>query len=217
MEVGLGIKLKSFLYPVTIKTVSNDRHQRLSLQLYCNQFMLSTHDAVYSFGTFYTPFRKTFSYIKKEITQCKSFLLLGTGLGSALKILQEKYQLYPDAVLVDNDNDILDLSIKYMNLNNKNNVTWKYTDALNYLQTTTQTFDLIGVDVFRDTLIPKDFKQLYFFELCKKALNPGGYCIFNMILNSSNEKMIIIERLRLAFSNVKEISFKMNTFYVCRY
>lgn len=217
MEVSFSTKLKSFFYPVTLKIVSNDRHQRLSLQLYCNQFMLSTHDAVYSFGTFYTPFRKTFSLIKKEIAHCKSFLLLGTGLGSALKILQQKHHLYPDSVLVDNDNDILDLSINYMNLNSKNNVSWKYTDALNYLQTTTQTFDLIGVDVFRDTFIPKDYKQLYFFELCKKTLNTGGYCIFNMILNSSNEKLIIAERLRIVFSTVKEITFKMNTFYICSY
>lgn len=54
-----------------------------------------------------------------------------------------------------------------MNLNSKNNVSWKYTDALNYLQTTTQTFDLIGVDVFRDTFIPKDYKQLYFLSYAK--------------------------------------------------
>ncbi len=215
MHISLGKKILSYFYPVTIKSVSNTRHHKLTLQLFCNQYMLSTREAVYSFGTFYTPFRKSFAYLKKEIKHCDSFLLLGTGLGSALKILQTKYNVYPKAVLVDNDKDIIDMSMNYMNLNSKKNVSWKYTDALSYMQNTTENFDLIGIDVFKDTLMPKDFKQASFFELCQSRLNKDGYCIFNMILNSTNEKAIIRERLEKHFTHVREITFRMNTFFVC--
>lgn len=215
MTLPAAKKIFSFLYPVTIKVVSNPRHQELTLQLFCNQYLLSTSEAVYSFGTFYAPFRKSFASIKDVLPKCKSFLLLGTGLGSALKILQQKYHIFPRAVLVDNDKDILEMSMMYMDLNSKKNVTWQYSDANTYMQTTEDTFDLIGVDLFKDTLIPRDFKQSAFFEQCKKKLNPNGYCIFNMILNSTNEKNIILERLQQNFDEVKEIKFKVNTFFVC--
>jgi phosphoglucosamine mutase len=50
--------------------------------------MLSCADAIYSQGTSYEPFRLPLKKIKKEISLLNSFLLLGTGLGSALQILQ---------------------------------------------------------------------------------------------------------------------------------
>lgn len=215
MHISPGKKILSFFYPITIKSVSNTRHHKLTLQLFCNQYMLSTREAVYSFGTFYTPFRKSFSFLKKEIKSCDSFLLLGTGLGSALKILQTKHNVYPKSVLVDNDKDIIEMSMNYMNLNSRKNVSWKYADAYSYMQESPEKFDLIGVDVFRDTVMPKDFKQTAFFELCKNKLNDGGHCIFNMILNSTNEKTIICERLEQHFSHVKEITFRVNTFFIC--
>ncbi|MCC7028876.1 MAG: hypothetical protein IT257_01125 [Chitinophagaceae bacterium] len=215
MKVNSGKKILSYLYPQTLKEISNTRHPQLKLQLFCNQLMLSTHEAVYSFGTFYTPFRKSFKSIKKELIHCRRFLLLGTGLGSALQILQRKHHIFPESVLVDNDQDILNLSMEYMQLNSKKNVTWLLSDAGVYMQQNIGTFDLIGVDIFRDTMIPKDFKQASFFELCKNKLNPGGHCIFNMILNSRNEQMIIRERLQQHFTSIHEIQFKVNTFYVC--
>jgi predicted membrane-bound spermidine synthase len=205
----------SYLYPITLRVISNTRHPHLKLQLFCNQFMLSTQEAVYSFGTFYTPFRKSFKAIRRDIKQCRSFLLLGTGLGSALLILQKKHHVFPASVLVDNDQDILDLSMEYMQLNSQKNVVWVHSDAGTYMQNNSGTFDLIGVDIFRDTMIPRDFKQTPFFEQCKMKLNPGGHCIFNMILNSSNEHMIIRERLQQHFSSLKELRFKVNTFYIC--
>ncbi|MBK7689876.1 MAG: hypothetical protein IPK62_07325 [Bacteroidetes bacterium] len=215
--VSLKKKVLSYFYPITISEFSNEKHRKLVLQLFCNQFMLSTEDAVYSFGTFYTPFRKSFALIKDDLQQCERFLLLGTGLGSALKILQKKYQVYPDAVLVDNDKDILELSMKFMNLNEKKNVSWIYNDAITYLKSETPHFNLIGIDLFRGTLLSNDFKQASFFELCKSKLEPNGICIFNMILNSRNESIIINDRLAQHFSNIRKITFKLNTFFICRY
>lgn len=216
MEVSAGKKILSFFYPITIQKMAGTKHRKLILQLFCNQWLLSTDEAVYSYGSFYTPFRKSFRTIKNKLKNVKSFLLLGTGLGSALKILQSKYDVYPEAVLVDNDKTIIELSMRYMELNTKNNVRWEYDDAQHYIQTTTKTFDLIGVDVFKDMFIPTAFKQESFFALCRSRLNPGGYCIFNMIFPSTNEKEIVTERMRRHFSQVSEISFRINTLFVCR-
>jgi spermidine synthase len=216
-EVSLKKKVLSYFYPVTISEFSNEKHRKLVLQLFCNQFMLSTEDAVYSFGTFYTPFRKSFALIKDDIQNCNRFLLLGTGLGSALKILQKKYLIFPDAVLVDNDKDILELSMKFMDLNEKKNVEWIYNDAITYLKSNAPKFNLIGIDLFRGTLLSNDFKQASFFELCKLKLETSGICIFNMILNSTNEELIIKDRLSQHFSSIRKISFKQNTFFICRY
>ncbi len=216
MPVSITKKILSFLYPLTLKVVSNTRHQELKLQLYCNQLMLSTREAVYSFGTFYTPFRKSFAAIRTELPRCKNMLLLGTGLGSALKILQQKYHLYPDAILVDHDKEILDMSMNYMELNQKKNVRWHYGDAGIFLHNCTETFDLVCVDLFHDMSNPRDFKQAAFFGLCKDRLAPEGYCIYNMILNSRNEKAIVLERLQEHFRYVQVIEFKVNSFYICK-
>lgn len=217
MGIHFSKKILSFFYPITIKKVVNNKNQNIFLQLYRNQWMLSTNDAIYSFGTFYTPFRQSFKKIKKEIASIDSFLLLGTGLGSALKILQTKYHIFPKSTLVDNDKNIIDLSVDYMNLNSKKNVEWVCSDAISFLENNNKKFDLIGIDVFYGMLMPKDYKQEIFFKICSESLNKNGYCIFNMILNSSNEKMIIAQRLASVFSSVLEINFKQNTFFICKY
>ncbi len=188
----------------------------LLVQLYFNQFMLVTPRAIYSFGTRYAPFRKPFIRIKDELQRVNHFLLLGTGLGSALKILQDTYHVFPAATLIDNDLDVLRFSTKYMHLNKAQNVEWICKDAIEYLTVSSKKYDLIGVDIFRDLVQPEFTTTGAFFTLCARALNPKGICLFNMILHDDNEIVDVERKLKRHFSKVTFIIDKVNTYFICR-
>lgn len=178
--------------------------------------MLSTPQAIYSWGLHYKPFKVSFEKIKNDIPSIQSFLLLGTGLGSALSILQKKYKQFPEAVLVDKSQAILDLSQHYMALNTHQNVHWICSDAQTYLQNNLRKFDAIGIDIFTDMNVEHHFKQEVFYKSIAAHLNPGGIAIFNNVFSSRNERDIIIKRMQQAFDTVIPIHRGINTFTIAR-
>ncbi|MBP6625584.1 MAG: hypothetical protein KA198_10455 [Chitinophagaceae bacterium] len=215
MKILLYKKIASFLYPITIKKIVTKQHASLKLQLYCNQLMLSTPDAIYSYGTRYSPFRKTFELLKADLQQVQQVLVLGTGLGSALKILQEKYGKYPEAILVDIDPDILTLSKEWMQLDSKKNVTWICDEARNYIMNSQQPVDLICIDVFNGTFMPYYLKEVNFYIACRKNLRPKGICIFNIIPLNDQEAILIEMMIHETFTHVERIQEARNLFYIC--
>ncbi len=176
--------------------------------------MLSTKEAVYSFGNLYRPYKVPYSHIKQELSQVQHFLMLGTGLGSGLKILQKDWGIYPKADLVDIDPTIIYLSQKYMNLNKHHNVQWHCTDASSFIATCIDSYDFIGVDLFIDMNVPNYFKSVEFYKLLHNRLHTNGICLFNNIFFSSNERAIIQDRISSIFSKVNMIDRQMNTFTI---
>lgn len=209
------IQWRSWLWPQPISQV-HDEGQLLQLDLFRNEYMLSTPQAIYSWGLHYKPFKVSFKKIKNDIPSIQSFLLLGTGLGSALSILQKKYKQFPEAVLVDKSQTILDLSQHYMALNTHQNVQWICSDAQTYLQNNPRKFDAIGVDIFTDMNVEHHFKQEAFYRSIAAHLNPGGIAIFNNVFSSRNERDIVIKRMQQAFDTVTPIHRGINTFTIAR-
>lgn len=206
----------SYIFPIQLKSISSEHHSKLSLQLYQNQLMLSTSNAIYSYGNKYAPFVKSLKFLKNDLSKVKSFLLLGTGLGSALHILQDKYDCFPNSVLVDSDFQILNLSKEYMNLNSIGNVNWVHQDAYTFLKSTTSKFDLIGIDVFKDLIVPSSVVKEDFIRLCHQHLNRDGNCIFNFVFSNTDEANNMEEIIAFNFKQIKTISYKRNTFYICK-
>lgn len=209
-------RILSYLYPVQLKGFSSSKHTVLNLQYFKGQWMLATQEAIYSAGTSYSPFRKTFYKIRKELPYVQHFLLLGTGLGSALKILQTRYQCYPHAVLVDYDETILEVSQTYMDLNQQHNVEWVCDDVAHFITETTLQFDLIGVDVFKDTDLSSHMMTHNFIQSCREHLTPKGICILNCIFKQEHEQAHFENLLHAHFSTIESISHLRNQFYICR-
>jgi hypothetical protein len=216
MEIPYYKKIVSYFYPVKLKEVTSVQNNLLRVYLFRNQMMLSCADAIYSQGVSYEPFRLPFKKIKKEISSMNSFLLLGTGLGSALQILQKEYHHYPETTLVDIDEDVLALSKEYMALNTKNNVEWICEDALLFLQESAKTFDLIGVDVFKGTTVPFDIQTEYFISLCTKKLSPKGIIVFNFISQNKTDCLLLEDKMQHNFKNIEIILHGLNKFYICK-
>jgi spermidine synthase len=216
MQIPLYKRLFSYVWPITLSQTIGKNMTVLLLQLYRNEFMLGTPKAIYSYGTSYRPFLKTFAKLKDELPACRRFLLLGTGLGSALKILQVKYNLFPEAVLIDNDEDVLKQSMKVMNLNQQHNVQWICQDGMSYLEQNKSKFDLIGVDLFIDLLPASIIQEDRFVTACKKNLSTNGICIFNTIFTDDNDIVSMEQKLKLQFPHVEFILDRVNTYFICR-
>jgi ubiquinone/menaquinone biosynthesis C-methylase UbiE len=217
MSISNFKRLASFFYPILIENKVDFFGKNHRMELYCNQYMLSTSNAIYSYGTKYYPFRKPFEKIKTDLQHVDSFLMLGTGLGSGLKILQDKFGHYPTTTLVDFNQTILDLSKQYMNLNSRQNVTWICDDAQHFILNCDKKFDMIGIDIFVDMSVPLFVKSASFMQKMHSLLNRNGHAIFNLLFASSNEEVIIKDRLNQTFSEVIHIKHDRNHFFICKY
>ena len=109
----------------------------------------------------------------------KRILVLGVGGGTALRQLSE---LFPDIELhgVEIDKAIIDVAQKYFNLTSPN-VHIHIGDAMQYLKTTEEKFDLIFLDAFIGGNLAIRFLNAHVFEDLKKSLNPGGMVIANYL------------------------------------
>lgn len=208
-------RLLSYLLPVTIEKTIGQKMTILMVQIYLGELLLVTPDAIYSYGKRYKPFRNTFAHIQSDLPFVRSFLLLGTGLGSALTLLQTKYNCFPESTLVDYDEDVLKLSIKYGNLNEKKNVSWVCADATQFLMKNNRQYDLLGVDLFRELTLPDFVTSADFIALCRKALTEKGICIFNLIFKDDNEILAVERKLQNHFSSVRFLPDKVNTYFIC--
>lgn len=215
MKLPFIKQILSYFYPQLIKRDFDIFNQEHKLELYQNQLILSTTSAVYSFGIKYYPFAIPFKKIKHDLTRVESFLMLGTALGSGLKILQQKYSVFPCSTLVDINPLLLDYSKKFMNLNSQNNVNWQCIDAETFLDQNEDKFDLIGIDIFINMNVPLFVKSTQFMSCIKHHLSKKGKSIWNLTYSSRNEKLIVEDRLQKTFNQVIQIPHDTNNFYIC--
>lgn len=200
----------SYILPVRIASSTSDYHPELNLELYRGQLTLSTSSALYSVGVSYAPFKIGFHAIRDVLPNIHSFLLLGTGLGSALQILQKKYRVFPKAALVDNDSEVLRLSRQWMHLNSHGKTDWICADAKAYMQSNEDKFDLIGIDVFHDLFHPEWACEEVFIRHCRKALHPHGIVLANYIFKEDYKKNYTLEVYEREFSRIEVIPYRQN-------
>ena len=206
----------SYLMPITIEQRLDHRGDVLCLQRYRGQWMLISPKAMYSFGTSYRPFIRCFRQIHNELPHVHQFLLLGTGLGSALAILQQRYHCYPATVLVDNDADVLHLGQTYMALDTRRPLTWVWQDAYAFLQKDEGRYDLIAVDVFHELQVPAFLFNAAFLEACALHLNENGICLINTILAGEDARRQFRKMLLRFFTRVDSIQDDVNTYFIAR-
>ncbi|MEZ5047540.1 MAG: hypothetical protein R2831_11165 [Chitinophagaceae bacterium] len=142
-------------------------------------------------------------------------LCLGAGLGSGLKILQEKYQVFPSATLVDIDQDVLAWSQEYMSLNTKQNVMWIQQDALEFLHTSETKYDLIMIDLFIDLKMPHFVKNEEFLDATLTQVQAKGVVIFNTVFEQKIVQNRFENTLNQKFYQVEKMYLKLNSIYVC--
>jgi spermidine synthase len=143
----------------------------------------------YSYGSLQRILRRGLQSIGFEnIKNLNSILVLGVAGGSVIKTLVNEINFKGEITGVEIDPEIISLANKYFNLDEIQNLTIIIDDASKFVQKTSKTFDLVIIDIFQDNSMPEFLFELEFVENTIFHLNPGGYLLFNTMINSEADQ-----------------------------
>lgn len=185
----------------------------LELYLRRNQWQLATEDAWYSDGRRYRPLLTAFKKIKKELCVINDVLVLGTGLASAVHILEDM-GIHPHFTLVDIDRIVLDLAIELMPAHNLSQIDPVCMDAQQFMQSNRTRYPLIVCDVFMGQAVPGFVSSRLFLQQCRTGLQPGGRFILNYVEKSKDLYREICAVMRDVFPGYTSIEFGINKIFV---
>ena len=143
----------------------------------------------YSYGSLQRILRKGLQSIGFEnIKTMDSILVLGVAGGSVIKTIVNEIDFKGEITGVEIDPEIISLANKYFKLNEVPNLTLFIEDANKYVQESIKTYDLIVIDIFQDNSMPEFLFESEFVENTISLLNPGGYLLFNTMINSKADQ-----------------------------
>lgn len=202
-------KILSYIFNFPIEKVQSQFSGEVQVSLSEGQYMLSTNNAIYSFGKKYTSFDVAFKSIDIHNQKIQTVLVLGFGLGSVVDLL-ENHHTIKEITAIDADHVIIDLAKKYLLSNLKNKTQFVCEDAEKFVFETNKKFDLVLFDVFIHDETPMQFMQNKFLVALKNIVNKNGLLLFSKIEDSTKSK---IENLQFesVFTNVFKESFTINT------
>jgi len=204
-------RVLSYLIPVTIASTPGSRTKFLEFILYRNQWQLATEEALYSDGNRYQPFRIAFKNLpKSKLLAVSDCLILGTGLGSIVQILKEKYKLMPHFTLVEYDEQILEWALENLSALGVHNLDPQCINAAEFVTKDKRRYDMVCVDIFNGREVPSLFTEREFLVNSKRLLKPGGIWIMNYIVNDEVELYQYLSNVKSIFSNVDVIEKEQN-------
>ena len=168
----------SYFVPYPIADLHSPNNGRLQVRLVAGRLQLTTRQSIYSYEDRYTCLAKTLFVIQERLPSAQKVLILGFGLGSIPMILYKQHGLQPDIVGVDHDAVVLQ---QFHRFYQADYITLHQADAKDFLQQSTDHFDLICIDLFKDALVPKKFESDQFLEQVKLHLHPKGLVLFNRL------------------------------------
>ncbi len=185
-------KLLSYLYPITIYKKKSDVSQSFEVTLYNGKTLLNTKNTNYSYGSLQTVLKKGLLAIgKSEINKMNSVLVLGVAGGSVVKTLVTDFKFTKSITGVEIDPEIIEIANSYFDLDKVTNFKCIIDDAEQFVATSKNTYDLILIDIFKDTEMPEFLFQENFIRNSKLQLNKKGYILFNiMVLDASKKDKI---------------------------
>ena len=181
MKYSFLTKIGSYFIDIPIEEKSSKYSGKLELILRKGRYALCTSNAVYSFDDLYINFRNSFKQIELDKYNIKNVLVLGLGLGSIPFLLEKIFKKQYNYTLVEIDPAVVDLAHKYTlnRLDSALNVIC--SDALEFVDSCAQTFDLVAIDIFIDDLIPAEFESLQFLENIQKLMTPNALLMYNRL------------------------------------
>jgi spermidine synthase len=126
-----------------------------------------------------------------EISRMESVLILGVAGGSVIQTLVSDFSFSKKITGVELDQEIIHIANSYFNLDKIPNFKCVIADAEKFVQSDTNRYDLIIIDIFKDTEMPEFLFQDSFISNSKQLLNKNGYILFNTMHLNRNSKNTI--------------------------
>jgi spermidine synthase len=190
-------KILSYLYPITIYNKSSNISKTLEVTLYNGKTLLNTKNTNYSYGSLQTVLKKGLLSIgKSEISRMNTILVLGVAGGSVVRTLVDDFDFTKNITGVEIDGEIIKIANTYFNLDKITNFKCHIEDAEKFVSNHTDKYDLIIIDIFKDTEMPEFLFEEKFINNFKVLLNINGYILFNTMLLGKNKKEKIEQYLQ---------------------
>ncbi len=191
-------KILSYLYPITIYNKPSVISKSIEVTLYNGKMLLNTKNTNYSYGSLQVILKKGLLDIgKAEINSMESILILGVAGGSVVQTLVTDFSFTKNITGVELDKEIIDVANSYFNLDKISNFKCIIADAEQFVNTDANHYDLIVIDIFKDTEMPSFLFEQSFVSNCKKLLNKNGYILFNTMHLNKN----VIDKYLLHFDS----------------
>ncbi|WP_291116057.1 spermidine synthase [Flavobacterium sp. UBA6135] len=201
-------KLISYFYPINIYKTTSELSKTLEVTLVNGELVLDSKNTNYSYGSLQRVLRKGLKHIGFEkIKPMNHILVLGVAGGSVIKTLVDEIGCKGKITGIEIDDKVIELANDYFQLNKIKNFNIIHHEAFEFVLKTKQTYDLIIVDIFQDTLMPSFLFETFFQNRLTEILNPGGFMLFNTML--LKEIDTVRNQNYLRFYN--QINFKVAT------
>ena len=208
-------KIAGQFYPQLLREASSEHNEYLQLCWYRGSWQLNTYDAQYTDSQKYRPLTRSFNYLKHELADFKTVLMLGGGLGAGVHLLHHR-GLSPQITVVEQDAVIVEWCQQLLPEKSKKTAKVINANAASFLAKSETTYDLLILDVFDSRWVPEDIAAPSFLKKLPQHLNSRGFLIFNYIVHSPVDAQRILTLLKSMFDSVKVLSFDTNRVYVCR-
>jgi spermidine synthase len=185
-------KILSYFYPITIYKETSTISKSIEVTLYNGKMLLNTENTNYSFGSLQSILKTGLLDIgATEISRMESVLILGVAGGSVVQTLVSDFSFSKKITGVELDQEIIHIANSYFNLDKIPNFKCVIADAEKFVQSDTNRYDLIIIDIFKDTEMPEFLFQESFINNNKQLLNKNGYILFNTMHLNRNSKNTI--------------------------
>jgi len=212
-------KLLSYLYPIKIKELNSKRSGSLEITMVNGKLVMDAKNVNYSYGSLQKALKKGLLEIGiTKLKKLESILVLGVAGGSVIQTLRNDLNIANPITGVEIDADTITLANEYFKLNEITNLDLQIADAFEFIKTSSQTFDLIIIDIFNDNEMPAELFQKPFWINTLNSLNKNGLCLFNSTITSAKEKQRnkrLQEDITPIFKKIKRIKTqKINELFI---
>lgn len=181
-------KILSYFIPVNIYKKNSAISKALEVTLNNGKLVLDSKSTNYSYGSLQRILRKGLLYIGFErIRSFENVLVLGVAAGSVIKTLVDEIQFKGKITGVEIDPAAIEIANTYFGLDSIPNCEIVIDDAFEFVLRTRERYDLIIIDIFKDTEMPNFLFEDFFINRINFLLNVNGFILFNTMTLTKKE------------------------------
>ena len=182
-------RLLSYFLPIKVYETPSKTSTNLEVTWNNGYLVLDSKNTNYSFGSLQRALKKGLKYIGYErIRNFESILILGVAGGSVIETLKKEVKFDGKITGVEIDATVVDIANKYFGLSKYDNLEIVIDDAFEFVLKTKDTYDLIIIDIFQDTIMPNFLFEDYFINRINFLLNVNGFILFNTMALKYNDR-----------------------------
>ena len=203
-------RVKSFIsYVIPIsKKIKSQHNGTLEINWINGRKVLDSANANYSYGNLQKALE--FGLEKFNLKKVNSILVLGMGGGSVIHSLRSKFKSEANITAIELDSEIVKIAKEEFELGTFPNIEIVEANAMDFVKSSNQNFDLTIVDLFIDDRVPEDFYGLSFWKEVLR-ITPKGQVLFNS--GMTHEQTFHLQPLfkLLSQHQIQKLRFQQNT------